>query len=457
MTGSVFDLILLGFLGGLIAGISPCVLPMLPVLFFAGGSQGAAARQEVLPNATSPVVAHQVDTLQVKQPVSKSNLSSRPLWLIAGLVLSFCLLTLTGTLIINQLGVSASWLRYLALTVLFLVGLGMLVPRFGELLARPFYRLPKIRTVTERPLLLGLALGTLFVPCAGPVLAAIAIAGSAGQVSTNVIILTTAFALGMALPLLGFAIGGAKVGARVAAYQKRARTFRSIGGAATVALALALAFNLTTVLTQVPDYTKDLRAQVEENPAAQQALKDLTLSQAAVDVQNCPSGGSNSANCGPAPAFEGITGWLNTDQPVTLESLHGKVVLVNFWTFACINCQRVVPHVTAWDRLYAQYGLQIIGIHTPEFAYEHETDRVADAITEMNINYPVGQDNNSDTWRNYGNHYWPALYFVDAQGNLRHTKFGEGDYAESEQVIRALLKAADPTITLPSPLEPTSA
>ena len=155
--------------------------------------------------------------------------------------------------------------------------------------------------------------------------------------------------------------------------------------------------------------------------------------------------------CGPAPALAGISRWLNTpgDRPLTLAGLRGRVVLVDFWTYSCINCQRTLPHLEAWNRAYAADGLTIIGVHTPEFAFEHVTANVAQASRQLGVVYPVAQDNDYTTWNAYENNYWPAEYLVDATGTIRHVDFGEGEYGQTESFIRQLLVAAHPAVHLP--------
>jgi thiol-disulfide isomerase/thioredoxin len=144
------------------------------------------------------------------------------------------------------------------------------------------------------------------------------------------------------------------------------------------------------------------------------------------------------------PSFRGATRWFNTPEPVNLADLHGKVVLVDFWTFTCINWRRTLPYVRAWAEKYREQGLIVVGIHTPEFSFEQKAENISNAIREMNIGYPVAVDNNFDIWRSFDNHFWPALYLIDAKGKLRYQKFGEGDYAEAESMIQQLLKEVSP-------------
>jgi thiol-disulfide isomerase/thioredoxin len=155
--------------------------------------------------------------------------------------------------------------------------------------------------------------------------------------------------------------------------------------------------------------------------------------------------------CGRAPAIRGIDHWLNTpdDRPLPLNGLHGRVVLVDFWTYSCINCQRTLPHVEAWNRAYRNSGLTIIGVHTPEFAFEHVLSNVRAASGQLGVRYPVALDNQYATWNAYENNYWPAEYLIDTRGNVRHVDFGEGAYGQTETLIRKLLVAANPSIVLP--------
>ena len=174
-----------------------------------------------------------------------------------------------------------------------------------------------------------------------------------------------------------------------------------------------------------------------------------------MSLQDCQTaalyGGSGLEQCGPAPAFSGIQQWLNTPggKPVSLAALKGKVVLVDFWAYSCINCQRELPHVEAWDKDYAADGLEVVGVHTPEYAFEHVPSNVAAGVRRLGLTFPVALDNSYDTWNAYDNQSWPAAYLIDASGQIRHVSIGEGDYAGEEQLIRQLLSAAHPGLALP--------
>ena len=486
-------LIAIGLLAGLITGVSPCVLPVLPVVFFAGatGEDGVGGARRLL----------------------------RPAVIILGLVASFSLFTLLGSALLAAIGLPANVVRWAGLVVLVLVGLGLVFPPLQRILERPFQRLPRAFTHTAtdgrrgrfggNAFVLGLGVGTLYVPCAGPVLAAISIAGTSGHISGGIAALTVAFAIGVGLPLFLFAVAGSGLSRRLSAYRRRSEAFRVGGGLVMIVLAFALTFNLTDALQRaVPAYTQALQNRVEDNAAARAALAGvnqsaLTQQQALIGrsvpsspaaatmaaaprtarpspgtasarspitagqapevaqaaagpVVTCVSHATTLANCGPAPQIIGIQSWLNTphNHPLTLAQLHGKVVLVNFWTFSCINCQRTLPYLKAWYADYHSSGLEIIAVHTPEFSYEHELGNVRDAVTSDGITYPVALDNTSATWQNYHNSFWPAEYLVDAQGVIRHLVAGEGGYADSERLIRLLLRAANPGVSLPAPTNP---
>ena len=448
---------LVGLLAGAVTAVSPCVLPVLPAVFFGAGSTAAEppAREIATGGSTIGGVA----------AVRRDG----AIRIVAGLLLSFAVLTLTGSLLITALHVPPGILRWAGLTVVFVVGLGLVVPAVQRVLDRPFTRLPRPdASRAGGPFVLGFALGAVYVPCAGPVIAVIAIAGAAGQVDQGVVVLTAAFSIGTAVPLLLFAYAGQFIGGRVSRVRAGARRFRIAGGAVMMALAVALTFNLTDGLQRwTPTYTAAIQDAVEGNDTARQALNELATPEPGIGstapdpiaptasgpVQTCRSAADSLANCGPAPALVGIDTWINTQDnaPVNISGMTGKVVLVDFWTFACINCQHVLPAVTAWYDTYHEAGLEVIGVHTPEFTFERDPDNVRAAVIEASIHYPVGLDNSSATWRNYHNSYWPAAYLIDATGTLRYVKFGEGDYQHTEALIRQLLLAANPAAVLPAP------
>ena len=390
----------IGFTGGLITGISPCILPVLPlVLAVSGGSRW------------------------------------RPWQVVGGLVTSFSLVTLFATTLLNSLGLPADILWKVGIVLLVLVGLGMVFPRVQEILEWPFQKLPKAGSLQSKArgkggFVVGLAMGVVFVPCAGPVLAAISVAGATGTVDAHILALCLSFALGVAIPLLAFALGGNEMEKRVDAFRSHQRGVRITAGVVVIAMAGAISLGAPAWLQQkLPSINADA------TPVEQAA---------------------RTAEGTPVPAFAGLTGWFNTDAPVDPRT-SGKVTLIDFWAYPCINCQRNNTHLTKLYAHYKDYGLDIVGIHAPEYAFEHEAANVRRAAREQGIEYPVAQDNDFATWKNFGNRYWPTHYVVDKHGMLRQSHHGEGDYAETERLIRELLLERDPSIELPEPIETADA
>lgn len=390
----MYTFILIGFLGGLLTGISPCILPVLPAVFASGANR-------------------------------------QPHRVVAGLVLSFSLVTLVGTAVLQRLHLPPDVVRWVGLAALVAIGVGLIVPRFEALLEWPFARLPQRDLAGGRKGFgLGVALGVLYAPCAGPVLAAIVVAGATGRVGGDTVALTLSFAAGTALPLLAFAFGGQRAAQRLKAFRQRQRQVRVAAGVVMVVCAVALALNLpATVQRTIPDYTAALQTKITST-----------------GLSDCAEGASVLQDCGTAPDLVGIDSWFNTpgDTPLDLKALRGKVVLVDFWTYTCINCQRAIEHITDWYDRYHDQGFTVIGVHTPEYAFEHDRDNVIEGAADLGIKYPVAQDNSYKTWDNYQNSYWPASYLIDTHGIVRHLKFGEGDYDVTEGMIRELLAQAKP-------------
>jgi cytochrome c biogenesis protein CcdA/thiol-disulfide isomerase/thioredoxin len=439
----MFTLALIGFLGGLITGISPCILPVLPVIFFSG-------TQSVRADASPGGVA-----LETKPTLSDRL---RPYRVIAGLVLSFSVVTLAGSALLSLLHLPQDAIRWVALIALVLIGVGLIFPKFEALLEKPFSKLPQKQFGSgSSGFGLGLALGVLYVPCAGPVLAAIVIAGATGTIGVPTIVLTLAFAVGAALPLLFFALAGRRVAERVAAFRSRQRQIRVTAGVVTILLAVALAFNVPAALQRaIPDYTSTLQERVGGDEQIREKLNLAGLvNDQNRELEKCTNGAPELESCGTAPDIKNITAWLNTPDgaAVDLKSLRGKVVLIDFWAYSCINCQRANPHLVDWYDTYRGLGFEVIGVHTPEYAFERVESNVAAGARDLGITYPVALDNGYSTWTNYRNRYWPAEYLVDARGTVRHIKFGEGDYDTTERLIRQLLANANPGVQLPPPVD----
>jgi cytochrome c biogenesis protein CcdA/thiol-disulfide isomerase/thioredoxin len=398
-------LLAIGFVAGIVTALSPCVLPVLPIVL-AGGATGR-----------------------------------RPLAIVAGIVVSFTVFTLFAAWLLDLAGLPDDLLRNVAIALLFLVALSLLVPQVADWLARPLQFLTR-RSAGDRGggFLLGASLGLVFVPCAGPVLAAVTVIAARREVGFDSVLLTLAYAAGAAIPMLAIALAGQRAARMVRA---RAETVRRISavlvGAAAVAIALGVDRDLQTVL---PGYTEALQERFERSDAARRELRELTGGR---DPEPA-AGGSSTAGLddyGPAPEFRGIVRWLNSE-PLTLAGLRGRVVLIDFWTYSCINCLRTLPYLRDWHDRYEQAGLTIVGVHSPEFAFERVERNVRENAADLDVRWPVALDNEFATWGAWHNQYWPAKYPIDREGHVRYFHFGEGDYAETEDAIRSLLGESAP-------------
>jgi cytochrome c biogenesis protein CcdA/thiol-disulfide isomerase/thioredoxin len=413
-------LLVVAFVAGLVTAVSPCVLPILPIVL-ATGVDGDRRR---------------------------------PYLVIAGLIASFSFFTLTSVQIISALHLPSSMLRNVAIVVVAVFGLTLLVPALAVAWERATARVPAIGTRLARPgvaggLITGVGLGLVWTPCAGPILGAITSLAVTTPGSAATLALVVAYSIGAGLPLLAIALGGRAALARFRLRSASAWASRAFGilvlvtaGLMAVGADTAISADLTSAL---PDWTGTLQT-LERSGPVQSALGDLGAGSAG---SQAPGSGSDQAKGPAAPEFAGVDHWLNSE-PLTLAGLRGKVVLVDFWTYSCINCIRTLPYVENWYQKYGPEGFVVVGVHTPEFAFEHDAGNVAAAIARFGITYPVAQDNEYATWTAYDNHYWPADYLIDATGHIRDTHFGEGNYLETEARIRGLLAEAGAG-AMPSP------
>jgi cytochrome c biogenesis protein CcdA/thiol-disulfide isomerase/thioredoxin len=408
-------LIAVAVVAGLATFLSPCVLPVIPVLAAASSTGGRR----------------------------------RPIGIAAGLCAAFVIFTLTASRLLSALGLPQDLLRNLAIALLALVGAILLVPPLGELVGRVFQ--PIARAAGERAgagdgfwsgVALGAALALVWTPCAGPILAAITVVSAEQRVSIELVLITIAYALGATLPLFLLALAGNRVAGRTARLRHSGPLLRQAAGVVLLAGAWFFTTDLPTNLAaSVPSYVTSLQG-VERSASVHHDLRDLTVtgnaSASALAAGDAPD---TLRNYGPAPNFAGISDWINTPggHPLTLQSLRGKVVLIDFWTYSCVNCVRTLPHLEAWYARYHRAGLVIVGVHTPEFPFEHVVGNVRRAVSEHGIRYPVAIDNNYDTWNAWGNEYWPADYLIDRNGDVRDAHFGEGAYGQTENAIRTLL------------------
>ena len=397
-------LVLLGiaFLAGVITAFSPCVLPVLPILL--AGSATTTDRR-------------------------------RPFAIVAGLVVSFTTFTLAGAALLSALGLPQDLLRSLAIAALFVLAASLLSQRVAWLLERPLLFLTRRRVSPDsNSFLVGLSVGLVMVPCAGPVLAAVTALAASGEVTFRIVLVTGAYAVGHAVPLLAIAIGSQRLTSGMRVLRTHAQAVRQVAGVIVGMTALAIVFHAPERLaTAVPGYTQSLQERVERNSTARAEIEKLSGSGDALAIAR--------TNRPRAPELRGIKLWLNTpgERPLTLAGLRGKVVLVDFWTYSCINCLRTLPHLRAWDRTYRKAGLTVIGVHSPEFAFERVPDNVRSAVRRLGVRYPVALDNDFATWRAYSNDYWPSKYLIDKAGRVRYEHYGEGAYGETEGWIRRLL------------------
>ena len=406
------ELLAVAFLGGLITGISPCIVPVLPVVV-AGGTAGTS--------------------------------KARPYLILAGLVVSFSLAELLGSTVLSAIGLPQDFLFWLGIGLLSLLALGLMFSIVGEWIEKPFSRLGTSRYADSGGgFVLGLSLGLVFVPCAGPVLGAIATAAANHRVNASSLFVTLFYAAGAALPLLVLAI----IAQRATISWKRMRThlpaIRRVAGAILAVTTLAIALHLLDPLQRdVPGYTTALQDHIESSSSVSKQLQALDGEHPNTFAKKAATAAKMATlpKLGLAPDFTGIVSWLNTpgDKPLSLAQLKGKVVLVDFWTYSCINCQRSLPHVEGWYDDYKKDGFVVVGVSTPEFAFEHVVSNVRSAAGQLRIDYPIAIDNNYDTWDANNNEYWPADYLIDPTGDVRAYNFGEGGYSTMESDIRALL------------------
>lgn len=415
-------LLVLAYLGGVLTIVSPCILPVLPFVFARTG-----------------------------QPFIKSGLP-----LLAGMALTFALVATLAAVgggwvvQVNQYG------RWLALLFVALFGLTLLLPRLAERLTRPLVsagsRLSEAAGQDNRPrpgasFLIGVATGLLWAPCAGPILGLILTGAALQGASIATTLLLLAYAAGAATSLAAALLLGGKVFALMKRSIGTGEWIRRGLGAAMLAGVAAIALGLDTGL--LARFSTASKGGIEQALVGKLSSKSPTGNGTMMAQIPAAGGAMKVADKAPGtlpvegqlPPLNGAVQWLNSP-PLDAQALKGKVVLVDFWTYSCINCLRTLPYVKAWAEKYRDQGLVVIGVHAPEFAFERDVGNVTKAMKELGINYPVAIDNDYKIWRAFNNEYWPAHYFADAQGRIRYHHFGEGDYAESERVIQQLLREA---------------
>ena len=401
-------LVPIAFAAGIITAFTPCILPVLPIVF-AGGGTGT---------------------------------KRRPYAIAAGLVTTFTAFLLAGAWLWGLLGISAKHQIRIGAVFLLVLAVILVFPKAAELAERPFLFLTRRRASDlGGGYLLGASLGLVFVPCGGPVIATLTANAATDRVGFWIVVIAIAYALGAALPMLAIARGGHGLAAR---FRRRAPTVRIAGGILMAASALVIYEGWAQSLqTKVPGYASWIQDRIEGSSAAQTRLDRLAGKKAVFVPTTRLASRLDKVplkDYGAAPDVHDISAWINS-RPLTLRALRGKVVLVDFWTYSCINCLRTLPYLKSWDERYRSKDLVILGVHTPEFAFEHDLGNVRAAVKRLGVRYPVALDNDYGTWNAYGNNYWPADYLVDQAGHVRDVHFGEGDYARTDRDIRLLLAA----------------
>jgi cytochrome c biogenesis protein CcdA/thiol-disulfide isomerase/thioredoxin len=380
--------LLLAFVEGLVLIVSPCILPILPIILSVGLEGG----------------------------------KKRPYGLITGFILSFWIFTLLSRKLVMLLGIDTEILRQASFIFLLLFGLIL----FSTFLSEKFSTLTQSfadfgQKMTTRSgqqegflsgLLVGVFIGLIWSPCVGPIIAAVLVQTIRQTSDLNSALLLGAFSLGVGLPMLLIMLGGKTVLSKLDFFKTRTVLIRKVLGGVIIA---------TVLLTS--------GGSLFHLPTEGATLKPAPTGPKLVHALN---------RAYPAPDFKGISAWINT-KPLTMAQLKGKVVLIDFWTYSCINCVRTLPYITSWDQKYRNQGLVIVGVHSPEFEFEKKLSNVEMAVKEHHIQYPVALDNNLDTFTNFNNQAWPAHYLIDRNGNVVYTHFGEGEYDVTENNIRALL------------------
>jgi cytochrome c biogenesis protein CcdA/thiol-disulfide isomerase/thioredoxin len=442
-------LMLFALIAGAGTAITPCVLPVLPALLSASAVGGRR----------------------------------RPLGIVLGLAATFTIAIVALAQLVKGVGLAGGAARTLAIVVLFVFGVVMLVPELAERVQAPLSRLARFGPRTRGDgfwsgVGVGGALGFVCAPCAGPILAAVTSVSASGGASARVVAVALSYSIGLGAVLLLYALGGRALIERIRRSAKGHVVERTLG-VVLLTTAVVMATNLDVRFeealakdTHLPAFLVDPTRSLENSGAVQKRLASLRppsrfaqrqSQAAAVPVADrigvsIPGVKTPSLpDSGTAPPFTDTQRWFNTPggAPVTLAALRGHVVLVDFWTYTCINCIRTLPFLKGLYATYHRYGLQIVGVETPEFTFEQEAGNVQQAIQSDGLRYPVVQDNRYGTWNAYQNQYWPAEYLIDSRGQVRHTQFGEGDYKQDEAAVRELLYEAGAR-QLPPPMTATA-
>ncbi len=410
-------LMLFALVAGAGTALSPCVLPILPAILAAGVTGDRR----------------------------------RPLGVVTGLALSFTFATVALVYVINALGLPNGFARDLAIVVLFAFGFSLLIPPIGDRVEAFASRLAPGPARFRGDgfgsgMVVGASLGLVYAPCAGPILAGVIVVSAAQDFTAGRLAVALSYAVGSSIVLYLLLLGGRRLTQRLNPVRGRVQMAM---GAVMVLVAIAMTANWdvrfqTEIASALPRFLVNPTGDLEKSKAISTDLADVSQHGTPVVPASELNQPVSLQTYGPAPDFTGTQDWFNTPggESLSMSDLRGKVVLVDFWTYTCINCIRTLPYLEAWQQRYGGHGFTVVGVHSPEFPFEKDAGNVQDAIRQNHLTYPVVQDNDLATWDAWGNQYWPADYLVDAQGNVRDAHFGEGDYSQTERAIRTLLQEA---------------
>ncbi len=424
-------LYLFTFLAGLTTILSPCIWPILPIIF-----------------------------------ITASGGKKKPIGIAIGVSISFAILTLLVSYLLKIFSFDPIIFRYIAVAILLFLGISLIVPKIMAWFESGVSKLSsKFSHYTNSNseglwagLVTGLALGVVWTPCAGPILATIATLASTQILNTTIFIMIGAFTLGLAIPLFLLALFGNKITNKTKSISKHTGQIQKVFGVIIVLISISIATNFDLILqSQIykifPQLSEVTRV-IENNKIVEKELEEIhkTLNEeeqsvvCRADQGRCEATNKDLVSSGKplevgnkAPELTGLTEWLNTDKEYSLNDLNGKVVVLEFWSMDCVNCVDVIPHLKKYKAMYSDDGLVVLGIHTPEFKPEKNSNRLKNAIRRYKIDYPVGVDNDYKVWKTYKNKYWPTIYVIGKDGTIVYKHEGRDNYNQLQTQIEKAL------------------
>jgi cytochrome c biogenesis protein CcdA/thiol-disulfide isomerase/thioredoxin len=411
-------LVFFAFLSGIVTILSPCILPVLPVVL--SGSVGG---------------------------------KRKPFGVVIGFIASFSFFTLALSSLVQTLAIPANSLRIAAVIIIIGFGVTLALPPLKTRLESMLSRLVPTRSPSQRNgftggLLTGVSLGLIWTPCVGAIMASVITLAVSQQVNGGAVLIIGAYSLGTAIPMFALMAGGRRLLNRFPRLSNRTAGIQRVFGIVMIIAGLMIGVGAdrtfqTFILRLFPEYGAGLTT-FENTEPVRKALDDWrgNASDEQNFIWNDPPEDARLGDFGAAPPLIAEGPWFNTTAPMDMEGLRGKVVLIDFWTYSCVNCVRTIGHLQSWYEAYSEYGFEIVGVHSPEFPFERNVNNVRKAVKDLGVTWPVVMDNDFSQWNSYSNRYWPAHFFIDHTGNIRYFQFGEGAYDEAEEVIRKLLRQA---------------